>query len=331
LTRKTSDSPPSLGSEIDTENIVSISGGDGEDDDEEESDEQLGIRLSKLPFKENISERIKMEMEKFRGETLLNKIQYVVMAPFALLMNLTIPMAAPWNPLFGLLSPFFVSLMVLILSPWADDPFDGFDQSFLALPLPLLFLLGSAAVSGLIYFTTIHYSRVPRFQLPYMIVGFLMCVFWIFTVANELVSILHTWGLILNISEAILGLTVLAWGNCIGDMVSDVVIAKQGLPGMAIAACFGGPLFNILVGLGVSLTWACIRNGMAYDLFLNDIMVIAFIFLGIGLLSTLIVVPLNGFVFSRNFALYLFGLYFLMTATNLLNMTGVIDINKLNS
>jgi sodium/potassium/calcium exchanger 6 len=50
----------------------------------------------------------------------------------------------------------------------------------------------------------------------------------------------------MHISQAILGMTVLAWGNSVSDMVADVVVARKGLQGMAVAATFAGPLFSIL-------------------------------------------------------------------------------------
>ena len=37
-----------------------------------------------------------------------------------------------------------------------------------------------------------------------------------------------TLGRMFGISDAILGLTVLAWGNSIGDFVSNLTVAKQG-------------------------------------------------------------------------------------------------------
>lgn len=59
-------------------------------------------------------------------------------------------------------------------------------------------------------------------------------------------------GILMGISNAILGLTVLAWGNSIGDFVSNLTVAKQGFPRMAVGAAYGGPALNILIGIGLS-------------------------------------------------------------------------------
>merc|ERR1711865_1253900 len=56
-------------------------------------------------------------------------------------------------------------------------------------------------------------------------------------------------------------LTVLAWGNSIGDLVADLSVARAGSPNMAVTACFAGPLFNMLVGLGVSFFVQCAATG----------------------------------------------------------------------
>ena len=47
-----------------------------------------------------------------------------------------------------------------------------------------------------------------------------------------------------------MGLTVLAWWNSMGDLSANLTMAKKGLANMAITACFAGPVFNILIGLG---------------------------------------------------------------------------------
>eukprot|EP00080_Pristionchus_pacificus_P000240 PDM60260.1 G protein-coupled receptor [Pristionchus pacificus] len=61
----------------------------------------------------------------------------------------------------------------------------------------------------------------------------------------------------------ILGLTVISWANCVGDLVSDSSVARQGFPRMAMAAASGGPLFNVLIGFGLPFTIATIKGGDA--------------------------------------------------------------------
>jgi K+-dependent Na+/Ca+ exchanger-like protein len=57
----------------------------------------------------------------------------------------------------------------------------------------------------------------------------------------------------LNIPEVIIALTVIALGTSVPDLVSSVIVAKQGRPGMAINNAIGSNIFDILIGLGVPL------------------------------------------------------------------------------
>ena len=73
-----------------------------------------------------------------------------------------------------------------------------------------------------------------------MLVGFVLSVLWISAVADELVSLLNAIGLFLNISPVVLGMTVLAWGNSLGDLVADISLSRQGYPQMAIGGVYAG-------------------------------------------------------------------------------------------
>lgn len=61
-----------------------------------------------------------------------------------------------------------------------------------------------------------------------------------------MVAILSTLGIISNLSNSFLGLSILAWGNSIGDLISNIALARQGYAKMSFAACFGGPMFSKL-------------------------------------------------------------------------------------
>ncbi|KTG41697.1 hypothetical protein cypCar_00020918 [Cyprinus carpio] len=111
-------------------------------------------------------------------------------------------------------------------------------------PVWVLVLCIGVFLSGIVFFTTTN-ERPPRFHFLYSLLGFVVSALWISTVASEIVSVLHLLGVVLSLSNTVLGLTLLAWGNSIGDCFADITIARQGYPRMAISACFGGIIFSI--------------------------------------------------------------------------------------
>jgi Ca2+/Na+ antiporter len=94
--------------------------------------------------------------------------------------------------------------------------------------------------------------------------GFVMSIVWISFTCDFVVDLLWIIGLILSIPKSLLGLTLLAVGNCLGDMNADVAMTKKGFGEMAVTGCLAGPVFNILFGLGISLTISLIDGKPAY-------------------------------------------------------------------
>lgn len=42
---------------------------------------------------------------------------------------------------------------------------------------------------------------------------------------------------LLRIPESVMGLTLMAWGNSLGDLAGNPALALNGLPAMALTAC----------------------------------------------------------------------------------------------
>lgn len=119
--------------------------------------------------------------------------------------------------------------------------------------VPSLVCLGcSVLLAALVLLTTNSDTGKPGWYKILCLPGFLVSIVWISSLADEMVAILGLLGLICNISNAIMGITVFAIGNSIDDWAANVSVARRNHPLMAFGACFGGPLLNILIGISIS-------------------------------------------------------------------------------
>ncbi|KAF1929898.1 uncharacterized protein M421DRAFT_419666 [Didymella exigua CBS 183.55] len=149
-------------------------------------------------------------------------------------------------------APFFVILVI-----WANvEP----NNPRALLRQTMYSLIASLIMLAFILLTTTP-NRPPRWRQLLCFLGFAVAIAWISTIANEVVGVLRTLGVVLNMSDAILGLTIFAVGNSLGDLVADITVARLGFPVMALSACFGGPMLNILLGIGLSGTYMILTKG----------------------------------------------------------------------
>jgi Ca2+/Na+ antiporter len=103
-----------------------------------------------------------------------------------------------------------------------------------------------------------------KVSVPIAFIGFMIAATWIDTIADQLVRLLTLLGVLCRIPGSVMGLTILAWGNSMGDLSANMTMAKKGLANMAITACFAGPVFNILIGLGGGFAKLNLSAGQEY-------------------------------------------------------------------
>jgi len=195
---------------------------------------------------------------------------------------------------------------------------DGTKASDSTLVKPLLYALLVGLISLLLLQTLTSPTQPPQHRYLLCYLGFIVSISWISTIANEVVGVLKTIGVIFNISDAILGLTIFAMGNSLGDLVANITIAKLGFPVMALSACFGGPMLNILLGVGVSgmlIGWR--RNGEGYRVEVSPTLAVSAATLLITLVFLLVSVPANGWKMSRRIGWVMVGLWSVGTVANL--------------
>ncbi|MCJ1436057.1 hypothetical protein MMC27_005435 [Xylographa pallens] len=193
----------------------------------------------------------------------------------------------------------------------------------------LYILIGSLLALTVVLLVTTN-SHPPRYRVLLCFVGFIVSIAWISTIANEVVGVLKAFGVIFGISDAILGLTIFAVGNSLGDLVADITVARLGYPVMALSACFGGPMLNILLGIGLSGLYMTIRDGnrkhmqhpgrplkyKPYQVEVDGALLISGITLLVTLVGLLIVVPLNKWVMDKRIGWGLIALWCLSTIGN---------------
>lgn len=277
------------------------------------------------------------------------KIQFVVEWPFSVLRWLSIPSAEPhWSRkhrFFAACGPIGATAMLLLDAAGPDFGLAGDDDgnstssasdddpfNIWLVITPVAFVCCVAA-SGAVWYLT-NDTDLPKHHFGLVLLGFSSTIVWLDVIANETVAVLEAFGIMVNVSTSILGLTVLAMGNSIGDFVADVAVARAGQPTMGIASCFGSPLLNDVVGLGISLTVTTVKSGLdggewnMNDATLNPQCRLAYIILWVSLLSSLVTFAANGFRAPGKFyAFYLFTLYFVFLLLSCLHEAHVIEWN----
>ncbi|KAG3012754.1 hypothetical protein PC121_g4746 [Phytophthora cactorum] len=219
------------------------------------------------------------------------------------LRRLTIPLVDEdtWDKNLVVVCPPFAMLLfgVSVFSFSFEDP---------------VFLMTVVVLGGM-FSAIIEYSTSPLappdgWQLALLIcLAFVMSVIWIMNVANEVLSVLETLGQLFGISSSVLGVSVLAWGNSIGDLVSNMAIARDGFPTMAFAGCFAGPMFNLLVGIGLSLTIAIISRGPLSMGEPSPLVYLSFGYLLLSLLLNIGIASYDGFRYRPRLCYTLLALY----------------------
>ncbi|KAK6538256.1 hypothetical protein TWF694_011135 [Orbilia ellipsospora] len=197
--------------------------------------------------------------------------------------------------------------------------------------MPLLFPILYAILGGLVALLLLLIftspDKPPKYRYLLCFVGFVVSICWISSIANEVVGVLKALGVILGISDAILGLTIFAVGNSLGDLVADITVARLGFPVMALSACFGGPMLNILLGIGVSGIYMTVRPSAAenyYQIEVSSTLMISAITLMGTLLFLLVAVPMNNWRMTRGVGWSLVGIWGVSTVVNVIvEVSGV--------
>ncbi|XP_055293268.1 sodium/potassium/calcium exchanger 1 isoform X2 [Moschus berezovskii] len=96
----------------------------------------------------------------------------------------------------------------------------------------------------------------------FFVITFLGSILWIAMFSYLMVWWAHQVGETIGISEEIMGLTILAAGTSIPDLITSVIVARKGLGDMAVSSSVGSNIFDITVGLPLPWMLFSLINGL---------------------------------------------------------------------
>lgn len=95
-----------------------------------------------------------------------------------------------------------------------------FDMTYIYYVLPLGIIL-----TIVMYFVLPSDGRPPRFMMLFTVLGVIAGLMWTYVIVEVLIDILDSFGILLNLDKAYLGLTILAVGNALPDALTTIALS----------------------------------------------------------------------------------------------------------
>ena len=124
-----------------------------------------------------------------------------------------------------------------------------------------------------------------------------------------------------GIPVEVMGLTFLAAGTSVPDLLSSVIVARKGLGDMAVSSSIGSNIFDILIGL--PLPWLSygiyrsIKEGETYVDVVADTLFISVLVLVAMVVVVVLCIHLNHWKMTKTLGFMMFGLYLVFLAQDL--------------
>ncbi|MFT7806356.1 sodium/potassium/calcium exchanger 2 isoform X2 [Arapaima gigas] len=149
-------------------------------------------------------------------------------------------------------------------------------------------------------------------------ITFLGSISWIAAFSYLMVWWAHQVGETIGITEEIMGLTILAAGTSIPDLITSVIVARKGLGDMAVSSSVGSNIFDITVGLPFPwLLYSLINNYKPVTVSSNGLFC-AIVLLFLMLLFVIISIAVCKWRMSKLLGFIMFLLYFVFLVVSVM-------------
>ncbi|KAM9753783.1 sodium/potassium/calcium exchanger 1-like isoform 3-T3 [Menidia menidia] len=143
------------------------------------------------------------------------------------------------------------------------------------------------------------------------VLTFLGSIMWIAIFSYLMVWWAHQVGETIGISEEVMGLTILAAGTSIPDLITSVIVARKGLGDMAVSSSVGSNIFDITMGLPVPWLLYSSFNGFAPVAVSSNGLFCAIVLLFLMLLFVIISIAACKWKMNKVLGFTMFLLYFI--------------------
>ncbi|XP_039988339.1 sodium/potassium/calcium exchanger 1 isoform X2 [Xiphias gladius] len=152
----------------------------------------------------------------------------------------------------------------------------------------------------------------------FFVVTFLGSILWIAIFSYLMVWWAHQVGETIGISEEVMGLTILAAGTSIPDLITSVIVARKGLGDMAVSSSVGSNIFDITVGLPVPWLLYSSIHGLAPVAVSSNGLFCAIVLLFLMLLFVIISIATCKWKMNKVLGLTMFLLYFIFVVLSVM-------------
>uniref|UniRef100_A0A3B3UP30 Sodium/potassium/calcium exchanger 1 n=1 Tax=Poecilia latipinna TaxID=48699 RepID=A0A3B3UP30_9TELE len=180
---------------------------------------------------------------------------------------------------------------------WPDTPRKQITYLFL---LPIVFPL----------WLTVPDVRNQKSR-KFFVLTFLGSIMWIAIFSYLMVWWAHQVGETIGISEEIMGLTILAAGTSIPDLITSVIVARKGLGDMAVSSSVGSNIFDITMGLPIPWLLYSFIHGLAPVAVSSNGLFCAIVLLFLMLLFVIISIAACKWKMNKVLGFTMFLLYFI--------------------
>ncbi|XP_070710505.1 sodium/potassium/calcium exchanger 2-like [Pempheris klunzingeri] len=149
-------------------------------------------------------------------------------------------------------------------------------------------------------------------------VTFLGAICWIACFSYLMVWWAHQVGETIGITEEIMGLTILAAGTSIPDLITSVIVARKGLGDMAVSSSVGSNIFDITVGLPFPWLMWSFFSGMKPVQVSSNGLFCAIVLLFLMLLFVIISIAACKWRMSKLLGFIMFMLYFVFLVVSVM-------------